>query len=151
MKALDFRLERVMRLRDRLVRVAEGELAAAIASQRETEVRLQQAVARERAKADDLGRELRQGLYPWEWQGFAGYLALLAARRREITRELEARIGETGLYRERLLERRRDLKVLDALRHRALAAHRALLELEERREMDEVAAARHGRERLSGF
>lgn len=151
MKAFRFRLERVKRLSDRLVRVAEGELAAAVASQRESEARLEQAVSRQRRVADDLAAAQRQGLYPWEWRRFAGYLALLAARRREITRELEVRVSEADLCRERLLERRRDLMVLDALRRRALAAHRALAEAEERREMDEVASIRHERGRLSGL
>jgi len=138
-----FRLEKVLRHRDRLVdreaRKLQGILSAAVRLERENE-RLgrecQEAAQRETDHGFDLARMRRLS-------DFTG------GRRQQIRRNAERarRIrDEAEQQRLILLAAQRDKKVLEQLRERQLAAWREQQRREDRKLMDEVASIRYGTE-----
>ncbi|MBK7702039.1 MAG: flagellar export protein FliJ [bacterium] len=138
-----FRLEKVLRHRDRIVdreaRKLQGILSAAVQLDRENE-RLGRecdaAAAREVAHGFELDRMKRLSEFT---VGRRVQIRRNAERARRIRAEAEQQ-------RQILLAAQRDKKVLEQLRERQLADWQELERREDRKRMDEVASIRYGTE-----
>lgn len=137
-------------LSGRVVKARAAELSAAAALEREAEQRLVRARERRLSRLEEFTARLRRGIAPWEWAAYARFLESLQAEEARLAEELSARRARTDACRARLLEDRREQKALEVLRERALAAHRAEEEREERKLLDDLASAWHERGRAAG-
>lgn len=125
----------------------EQELAAA--AMEEERVRRELSAAHEEYTGwcGRLMKRQAEGMTPWEWGVYAGYLLVLQQRLGVLQEVLEASRRRVEEARGRLLQKRQERKALEALRRRELERHWAAARAEEGREADEVAAAARARQR----
>lgn len=140
--AFRFRLQRVLDVAVQAERLAEGELAAAVARREEARMRLSALEDRRREQREAFGRRLRAGLRAWEWAAHAAYLARLGEALEAAARELGEREAEVEACRAALVERMRERRALETLRDKAVSRHRQEEAVAARRALDEVNVAR---------
>ena len=150
MRPFRFRLQRVLDLSGRVVKARAIELGTAVALEREAAQRLSAAQGLRERRLRDLTVRQQQGIAPWEWAAFVGYLAGLKDEEARLADDLAIRCEQTDACRARLLEQRREQKALEALRRRALETYKVEEEQEERKLLDDLASSRYAREQAAG-
>ncbi len=142
MNRFRFSLQRLLDVSGSLARARRADLAAAMARREETAAMAAEARRNLEEARTHLAARRQEGIEPWEWAAFAAYLRRLEENAAALAAELAERDAEVERCRQALLEARRGAKALEALRRRAWQRHRAAVAAEERRLLDEAAAAR---------
>ncbi|WP_210493810.1 flagellar export protein FliJ [Patulibacter sp. SYSU D01012] len=144
--AFRFRLEPVRAVSERKEEDAQSALAAALRTERAARERLD-------AAAGDVGAALRDAadrrattaLTGQDLLGQEAWIMRTTARRAELLLDLDRQVTETGARRALLADVSRERQVLERLRDRQQAAHRAAQERIAQDQLDEIALGLHRR------
>ena len=149
MRRFRFRADRLLGLRRQALRAEQAELARALEQLEAAEVgwqRAQRAAGKaEHAVAEVLARPVAGG------EELLGWLELAAEIRRRLAFHNQRRheaLQHVEAQRQRLVEARRNVRLLERLRERRLAEYRKAALRDEARGLDEVAGAAFWREHL---
>lgn len=138
-----FSLQTVLDVRKRWEERAQLKLAQAAVARQEAARAVEQVEARLAGALAGWDALAREGvLDPALWLGQARYTARVRQERDAVRRRYRAAQEEERAARERLIAAARDRQVLETLRERELARHRAAVERAEAARLDEVGTIR---------
>ncbi|WP_026911655.1 flagellar export protein FliJ [Patulibacter minatonensis] len=147
--SFQFRLEPVRSLAERRETEAQSALAAALADESSARSALADADARSRAAVAALGTCLNAGsggtVTGAQLRAQEVWIGSTLVHREAAALDVDRRVTETGARRGLLVEAARDHEVLERLRERRAAEHRATCARIEQEGLDEIALGLHRR------
>jgi len=141
--AFQFRFKALLQHRRHLLGKSQTALAAAIRRQQEVQAERERMVEKLEEQHRMWDEKRSRGMSSAEYLSFGIFVSVLERHLLQIDAEIQRAIDDVEDARADLIEREKDLKIIESIEEREREAHRAFISKRDQKRLDESAAVRN--------